>query len=260
MHPLFDAHCHLQAASLQAGLPQVLARAQEAGIERLLCCGVREQDWPLVRALAERYPQIIPAYGLHPYYVLERSPHWRDLLREYLGQHPAGVGEIGLDRLWPAGSASVQEEVLLAQLQLAQELQRPVIIHCRQAWGRLLALLQAVGRLPAGGMLHAYSGSPELLGLLEKMGFYFSFGGAVIRPGNRRAAQGLLRVSLNRLLLETDSPSLTSRGAPGAINEPAQLTLVAAAAARIRGLELEGLVAQTYANACRLLGPIIGST
>ena len=144
MH-LFDAHCHLQDERLLPQLDAVMGRAAGHGVVRMMCCGSCAADWPQVRTLAPRFPQVSLSFGLHPWYVGERSPDWLGLLREYLAGGPAAVGEIGLDHALAKSTYAEQETVFLAQLDLAKELHRPVSIHCRRAWGRMMELLEARG-------------------------------------------------------------------------------------------------------------------
>ncbi len=255
MHRLFDAHCHLQDERLVADLPQVLERARAAGVGRLLCCGTREADWEAVRQLAKAHPDaILPSFGIHPWVLEGRSGQWAEVLASMLTSVPsAGVGEIGLDHAMTERRDTEQEEVFLAQLRLARKLKRPVSVHCRKAWGRLLELVKAEGGLAAGGILHSYSGPPDLVGELEALGFYLSFSGSVTRSGNQRGQRAAAAVSAERLLIETDSPDLAPVGAAGECNEPANLALVAEAVARLRNVSAETLAERTWANACRLL-------
>lgn len=254
---LFDAHCHLQDECLAIRLPQVLEKARIAGVCRLLCCGIHEKDWEAVRLLAEHHPEIVPCFGVHPWYLGGQSAHWLESLEKFLLGTPSGVGEIGLDHALPERNDAEQEEVFLAQLRLARKLRRPVSIHCRRAWGRLLELLKVEGGLVAGGILHSYSGPPDLVGELESLGFYLSFSGVITRSGNRRGHRSVAVVSAERLLIETDSPDLVPVGMASDINEPENLVRVAEAVARLRCVSLEALAEQTYANACRLAHPFV---
>lgn len=251
---LFDSHCHLQDERLAPILDQALARAAAAGVGRLLCCGVREEDWKEVLALARERPgMVVPSLGLHPWRIAGRSPGWLDELERLLAGAPCGVGEIGLDHaLEPRNDARQEEEVFLAQLRLARRLGRPVSVHCRKAWGRLLELLRNEGGAPDGGVIHSYSGAPDLIPALEAMGFYISFSGAITRAGNGRARRSLAAVSPDRLLIETDSPDLAPAGWPRAKpNEPANLAGVLRAAAEVRGESEVDLAGRMWANAMR---------
>ena len=252
--PLFDAHCHLQDERLAADLPAVMRRAAAAGVRGLLCCGCCEANWPEVLRIADAYPAVMPALGLHPWYLDGRSGRWPDRLEASLAPRPGAVGEAGLDHAVEPRRDEEQEAVLVAQLRIARRLRRPVSLHCRKAWGRLLAILRAEAGPGLAGMIHAYSGPAELVRPLEDLGWYCSFGGSVTRRANRRGRLALAAVSPERLLIETDSPDLPPEGAPGPVNEPANLALVAAGVAAILGRTSEWVAQQTYANACRLLG------
>lgn len=263
MH-LFDAHCHLQDERLLPHLDAAMARAGQAGVSGLLCCGSCEADWPQVRTLARRYAGVRPAFGLHPWYVEARGPGWRDALRAHLGETPSAVGEIGLDHVIDRRTFADQDAVFAAQLELACELGRPVSIHCRQAWGRLLELLDRHGWPPAGVTFHSFSGAADLVPVLAARGALFSFSGSITYDRNRRGRAALAAVPLDRLLIETDAPDIppalpdgnfairTDEGRP--VNEPAHLAAVAGTVATLRGLTAEGAAELTHANAGRIFG------
>lgn len=253
---LFDAHCHLQDARLAARLPEVLRQAAAAGVGRMLCCGCNEGDWAAVQRLAEQHPVVAPAFGMHPCDLQGRSAAWPETLERMLLAVPSGVGEIGLDHALDVRNDAEQEEVFLTQLRLARKLRRPVSIHCRRAWGRLVELLKLEGGVWWGGQLHSYSGPPDLVPGLEAMGLYLSFSGMVTRSGNKRGHRAAAAVSPKRLLIETDSPDLLPSGATTDSNEPGNLPLIAAAVARIRGVTIETIEQQTWENACRLFAII----
>jgi len=254
---LFDAHCHLQDERLAGRLAEVLSRAEKAGVRRMLCCGCHERNWSTVLALAQAHPEIVPSFGIHPWYMEGRTAGWLKTLERFLAGHPSGVGEIGLDHAASPRADKEQEAVFIAQLRLARRLKRPVSLHCRKAWESLLGILHAEGGVEWGGLMHSYSGPAELVKPLEEMGLYISFSGAVTRPGNKRGQRALAAVSPDRLLIETDSPDLPPLGSPGAVNEPANLTLVAAGVADILGRSIDWVAEQTFANASRLLAGII---
>ena len=254
---LFDAHCHLQDERLAARLPEVLSRAERSGVRRMLCCGCHERNWDAVLSLAQAHPEIVPSFGIHPWYMDGRTDGWMETLKRFLAGQPSGVGEIGLDHAVNPRVDEEQESVFIAQLRLARRLQRPVSLHCRKAWERLLKILSQEGGVGWGGLIHSYSGSAELVKPLEEMGLYISFSGAITRFGNKRGRRALAAVSPGRLLIETDSPDLPPIGAAGAVNEPANLALVASGVANILGRSPDWVAEQTFANASRLLAGII---
>lgn len=245
---LFDAHCHLQADALLPELEKTMQRAVEEGVQRMICCGMAPGDWPLVAGICSRFSQVVPSFGIHPWFV--RPKHLRtDLqqLESLLRKHPsAGIGETGLDFQAQFLNRAAQEESLSAHLDLAREWNRPVSIHCVRAWGRLVDLLRAH---PAPRiLLHAFSGSPELVPELVKLNCRFSFCGSVANPHARRVRAAAGAVPADRLLIETDSPDFTPSGCRPP-NEPARLVYVARAVAGLRGVPVEEVACTSFANA-----------
>ncbi len=262
-HPLprlFDAHCHLQDERLTPGLDAFMERAAAAGVSGFLCCGSRESDWEDVQRIARRFPGVHMAFGLHPWYARERTADWLRALRRRLGETPAAVGEIGLDHALAKDTFAAQEEVFLAQLSVAAELGRPVSVHCRRAWGRMMELLDTHGWPPNGILFHSYSGGRELVAPLARRGAFFSFSGAITHGNNIRGRDAVPAVPADRLLMETDAPdlmpALSAGGAPApghGVNEPANLVHVANAIASLRNWSPSQTAALTTRNAEQFL-------
>jgi TatD DNase family protein len=261
MAPLFDTHCHLQDARFAMDLEAVLERARVVGVTHLACCGSAEHDWARVLELAREHTSILPMLGLHPWYVGEARPEWAASLAGLLRTNRAGVGEVGLDFALEDTNRELQEAVLRTQLRLARELDRPLSLHCRRAWERLLLLLREEGLPAAGAVIHAYSGSPETARELQALGAHIAFGCSLANPANHRGAKAVRAVAEDRLLLETDAPDIPPRHLPdwgeGRPNEPANLPLVLEAAARLRGDDPERLGEAVHANACRVFAGLM---
>ncbi len=265
---LVDAHNHVQEEVLAPYLPDVMRRAAEAGVTGMVVNGTSEADWPEVLRLSREYPGIIPCFGLHPWFVGERSPDWLDRLEEYLDAAPSAIGEIGLDRWLRDRDETAQEQCFRQQLALAQRRGLPVMVHCLRAWGWLLEVLREAGPLPAGLLVHAYGGAPELLPELTAMGAHFSFAGNVLDPARQRARAALAAVPLERLLVETDAPAMlppapfrpfvimTPEGE--ALNEPANLPAVVAGVAQLLDVSPDALKQVLAVNVQHLLGGIEG--
>jgi TatD DNase family protein len=224
--PWFDAHNHLHDERFAGRQPELVAACRAAGIRRMVVNGSCEADWPAVAALAAAHPDlIIPAFGLHPWYVHERTPLWAETLVHWLDRTPGAViGEIGLDR-WildcpPAARAGVstepksrtaaslpeQLEVFVAQLRWAAEREVTASVHCLQAWGAMLEVLRA-GPLPRRGiLLHSYGGSEDLVAPLTRLGAYFGFPGYFMHERKARQRAAFRAVRADRLLVETDAP------------------------------------------------------
>lgn len=255
----YDMHCHLQDKRLLDKIDCILHDTKQAGVDRFLVCGTREDDWPLIAELARRSTRIFPAFGLHPWYSAQRSAKWREHLGDFLQefQH-AAVGEAGLDNALDGIQTNEQEQVLLTQLHLAAEMRRPICLHCRRAWNRLPALLKTA---PAqtGILLHSFSGSPEIVKELADLPVYFSFSGSITYKGNRRAGSVIPVIPVKQLLLETDAPDMLpeparSTSTPNTPSTPAMLPLVFNSLASLRPEPATELKLQLAINSCRFLG------
>ncbi|HPJ56504.1 MAG TPA: TatD family hydrolase [Kiritimatiellia bacterium] len=264
-----DAHSHLQDPRLAPRLDDVLARARAAGFVLLHAAATSEADWPAVAALADAHPGlVIASFGLHPWFIQEKSSAWLRTLRALLADRPAGIGEIGLDGRMNDGLDAEREAVFLAQLDLSCELALPASVHCRDAWGRMLDLLLHRPPHPAGLLIHAYSGPPDALPALAEKNVFISFGGTLTRPRNARARQNARQVAAGRFLLESDAPDLPPdlpdhlepflTGPDGKLlSEPACIPYAGQILADVRGESLAGIAAQTTATARRLFAPLI---
>jgi len=263
---LVDAHAHLQEEVLEGHVPGVMARAAAAGVRWIICNGTHENDWAQTAEIARAYAGVVPCFGLHPWFVCERSAGWLERLEEHLLAVPSGVGEIGLDRWHEPRDEATQELVFRQQLELARRLGRPVVIHCLRAWGWLMDVLRDTGAPSAGMLLHAYGGPPDLIRPLASMGGYFSFAGDVLEERRKKKRASLLAVPLDRLLIETDAPAMLPPegarphvvlGDEGEIwNEPANLPAIAEGISGLLGLSSGELAAVTCENAQRLFGGI----
>lgn len=206
---LFDAHCHLQDPRILNKAPQIIKEALDKGVVHFAVDGIFENDWQLVKEMSDKYPSVIPNFGIHPWYVAERSPNWMSTLKEFFEANPAAaVGEIGLDK----GSRGRQidfgdqVEVFSQQLQLAKALKRPASIHCVRAFGDMLDVLKSLGPFPSGLVLHSYMGSADLVPEFAKLGAYFSFSGFLMASKESKAKKMVKAVPVERILLETDAP------------------------------------------------------
>lgn len=257
---MIDVHAHLQDTALADDLDGVLLRAAACGVQRIVVNGTSPRDWDAVAALAAGSPSLAAAYGVHPWFLDGLPESWFDDLARRLAADPAStVGEIGLDRAIEPRDDELQERVFLAQLRLARDLGRPATLHCRRAWGRMMDLLRAEGRHPAGLVLHSYGGGEELMRPLAALNGFFSFSGSVTHPANRRARAAARAAPSDRLLVETDSPDLPPFGLVGKdgrppVNEPSRLPLIVAEVAKLRGTSPAAVASATQAHAVSLFG------
>ena len=257
---LFDAHNHLQDARFGGQQDKLITDCAAAGLSRMVVNGTCESDWPAVADLAKRHDCVLPSFGLHPWFVHERSPEWLPNLERQLDACPGAVGEIGLDRWKPSLAYEGQEEVFTSQLRLAAERDLPASIHCLKTWGRLHELLR-VGPLPKRGfLLHSYGGPAEMVEPLAKLGAYFSFPGAFAHERKTRQRDAFRQVPAERLLIETDAPDQAlpddrvAHPLGQAINHPANITAVYGAAAEFLAQAPDDLAKRVEENFVRLFG------
>jgi len=273
---LYDAHNHLQDHRLSPHLDGIVSECRKAGIARMVVNGSCEEDWPQVAELARSYPEVLPSFGYHPWYVHGRTPEWQNKLLRWLDEVPSALGEVGLDkwilesrsrRAGQIGSGSAdpaslpeQEEVFVWQLRLAAERNLPLSIHCLQAWGPLVEILRREPLPKCGFVLHSYGGSAELVAPLAKLGAYFSLPGYFAHERKHRQREAFQAVPPERLLIETDAPDQclpdarnrhwltdTTSGCP--INHPANLAVVYEFAAELFGVpvgQLNGRVEENF--------------
>ncbi|PTX97857.1 TatD family hydrolase [Opitutus sp. ER46] len=280
MPAFVDAHNHLQDAWLAPHREQVLADLAALPLHAAVVNGTCEGDWADVAALARAHAFVRPSYGLHPWNVGNATPEWREALEARLLAAPhAAIGEIGLDRwilnrarpddprLAGLRRASLDEQVdaLHWQLDLAARLDRPVTIHCLDAWGALAEIVRD-GFMPERGfLLHAYGGSPELADEFAAAGAYFSFNGSFLaeRQAARRAV--FAELPADRLLAETDAPAMPlpadhcTHTLPGladgsTINHPANIGAVYEGLAQLRQCSVASLAEQLESNFRHLFG------
>ncbi|MDP2876131.1 MAG: TatD family hydrolase [Holophaga sp.] len=249
----FDTHCHLQDVRFQPDLAVRLLQAREAGITNFVCCGTQESDWDAVLEVAMAHPAVLPMLGLHPWFAYQARPGWLERLAERLQNPCIGLGECGLDFAIEEPQRELQESAFRGHLRLACDLNRPVSIHCRHAWERLMAIAREEGLPKAGAVIHAFSGSAEMAREAQTLGFYLAFGCSLTNPNNHRAAKALKVVAEDRLLFETDAPDMPPYGSTqGTLNDPANLRLAVEAASRVRGIDPEALASVAYRNSCRV--------
>lgn len=251
---LFDSHTHLQDERVAGSMDAMMDRARNVGVSRILSCGTREEDWGPLKELARHHPEILPAYGIHPWFIETLSPDWLNILGGFLREGYAAMGEIGLDFAVEGLHRGKQEAVFLAQLRLAKDLKRPVSIHCRKAWGRMVDLLKQEGGLPHGGAIHSFSGSVEMLNECQRLGAFISFSGSITRTNNLKAKKAAAAVSEDRLLIETDSPDILPVNVTGPLNEPSYVIHVVNTLADVRKTTPENVAETTWNNAVGLFG------
>jgi TatD DNase family protein len=254
MNALFDSHCHLDFDDFAEDRTAVLQRAHSAGIVAIMIPGVSRQQ-SNQRNIPESPIELYFGYGLHPYFTDQHSSTDIEWVEQQLQQQPnAVVGEVGLDQHCP--DYDKQKQLFIAQVALACQFRRPLIIHHRQSQADLLKILkQYRATLPSpAGVIHAFSGSYEQAQAWLDLGFMIGVGGLISYTRANKTRQAIARLPLSALLLETDAPDMPLAGFQGQRNEPAQLKRVVQVLAQLTAVSECELAEQTTANAYHLFG------
>ncbi len=248
---LVDTHCHLDLPQFDQDRAAVLERARAAGVRRVLLPATDLASSRRVVAMTEQYPALRAAVGVHPNEAGDFSNETVAELRD-LAQHPKvdAIGEIGIDLYWQTVSLDKQQQAFRAQLQLATELDRPVIIHDREAHTEVMAGLSEVTP-SAGAVLHAFSGDESLAQAALAAGFYLGVDGPLTYRKNEALRAVFRAAPLERILIETDAPYLTPQARRGTRNEPAFVRFVAEKLAEVRASTIDLVASATTANAAR---------
>jgi TatD DNase family protein len=252
---LIDTHCHLADGKLRGDLEGVLARASAAGVSTLVSVGAIgpiENDRATVE-IAERHDNVFAAIGVHPHDAKDcdaaRIGQLRELARS---KKVVAIGESGLDFHYLHSPREAQEAALRRHLELAAELNLPIVIHCRDGESRIVEIVREVGMPPRGGVIHCFTGDAAAARAFVALGFCISFSGILTfkNAGALRAA--VAAVPDDRVMVETDSPYLAPEPYRGKRNEPAFVVKTFEALARLRNADPSRLADQITSNAARL--------
>lgn len=252
-----DTHCHLDWTAFDPDRDEVIRRAIGAGVTRMVSIGVDVASSRRSIQLADQHPAVYAAVGVHPNDCASFDAATLNEIRS-LAQHPkvVAIGEIGLDDYWHKVDPDQQARAFQAQLGLAAELNKPVIIHSRAAVSDVMTLLESFTHDAARitGVLHSYFDSLEVAQRAFELGFFIGVSGPITfkKAGRERAV--VKQLPLDRILIETDAPFLTPMPHRGQRNEPAYIRHVAETITQITALPLEQVARQTTANAARLFG------
>ncbi|MEB3234905.1 MAG: TatD family hydrolase [Cyanobacteriota bacterium] len=255
--PLVDSHCHIVFRNFDADLDAVVERWRQAGVVALVHACVEPSEIPAIRALADRFEELRYSVGVHPLDTQHWQPDTQQVLREAAQADPrvVAIGELGLD-LFRDQNLDEQLAVLQPQLDLACELDLPVIVHCRDAAEPMLQLLRQraeQGQCPRG-VMHCWGGTPAEMAAFLELGFYISFSGVVTFPKAEDTHACVRQVPGDRFLVETDCPFLAPVPRRGKRNEPAYVAAVAERVAELRQQTLEQVALTSSRNAAALFG------
>ncbi|MFO1390035.1 TatD family hydrolase [Cellvibrio sp.] len=254
---LFDSHCHFDFADFDNDRDSVWRNCQENGVRHLVIPGVSPAQWSSAAKFANQYAGIYCAAGLHPWWIAREfnSNHLgvdlqtlkRQLISQIEEKNCVAIGECGLDALIDCPIAE-QLQVFEVHLQVAQETKMPLIIHCRKSHNGVLQWLKSY-RLPAGGVIHGFSGSYELAKQYWSLGFRLGIGGTITYERANKTREAVRQLPLDAILLETDAPDMPLHGKQGERNSPVYLVQVANELASLRGDDLAHIAKQTTLNA-----------
>lgn len=253
-----DSHCHLQEEYVGQswGAAEQIARAEEEGVERLICVGTSVQSSAGAIALARSYPNVRATVGLHPHEAASGA----ESVERFLGSLSStemnlvvAVGECGLDYHYDHSPRKEQREAFAAQIALAKRYDKALVVHTRDAWEDTFSILQSEG-VPARTVIHCFTGGVEEMERSIELGAWVSFSGIVTFKNAGEIREAASRCPLERVLVETDSPFLAPVPHRGTTNQPSYVMLVGQAIAELKEIPVDQLEEATWFNAAAVFG------
>ena len=249
---IFDTHAHYDDRQFEEDRAELLGSMQEQGVGMIVDAGSDIASWDKIGQLTEQYPFIYGAIGVHPDEVGELDEEKMQRMEKLLsGEKMVAVGEIGLDYYWDKEKRDLQKKWFIRQLELARQLDLPVIIHSREAAADTMEIMKQYAK-GLDGVIHCFSYSPEQAKEYVKMGFYLGIGGVVTFKNAKKLKEVVQEIPLEALVLETDSPYLAPVPHRGKRNNSQNLVYVAEEIAALKGVSYEEVVRQTTENAKKL--------
>jgi TatD DNase family protein len=250
-----DTHCHLNDEDFEIDLDEVLSRAKAENIARMMVVGTDELSSTRAVELAGKYSYygLYASVGVHPHdsiSIKDGVPDWVYTLSS--DPMVRAIGETGLDYHYDHSPRDIQKISFAWHVDLAKQLNKPLIVHIREAYDDSMDILKREEARECGGVIHCFSGSWENAVAALDMGFYISFAGPLTYPRNHELRDVATRIPLENLLCETDSPYLAPQGKRGKRNEPANVKYVFEMIAELRGLDMETLQKAVWDNSCKL--------
>ncbi|MDX1455596.1 MAG: TatD family hydrolase [Gammaproteobacteria bacterium] len=253
----FDTHCHLDMLEpvKQSGtIDAVIAAAQDAGVDRLVCVGVELEQSKSLLDLTEGHDWIRNTAGLHPLHTADEEPDAEQLRAIAGNERVVAVGETGLDYHYETVPQDIQRQRLRSHVEVARDIDKPLIIHTREAGADTLSILEESGARDCGGVIHCFTETLDFARQALDLGFYISFSGIVTFRNASALREVAAYVPLDRILVETDAPYLAPVPHRGKENQPAWVTEVAACLAEVRSEPVERIAEQTRSNGLAFFG------
>jgi TatD DNase family protein len=251
---LIDSHAHLDFEQFDSDREQVLQRARDSGVERIITVGTDLESSVAALQLAQRFDALVAAAGVHPHSAgAFDDGDWPQLAALWAAREVCAVGETGLDYHYDHSPRPRQRELFARHLEASGDVGLPLIIHVREAYDDAFAAIADSG-LPSGGVLHCFTGGVAEAEKALELGLYVSFSGIATFPKAETIREAAQRVPADRLLVETDAPYLAPVPKRGKRNEPSFVVHTAQRVAEARGESYDALCAQTRENTRRLFG------
>lgn len=253
---LIDTHAHMDMEEYHHNLEEVLSNAKKAGVEKIIVPGVTQKDTPRIIELIEKHEMLYGAVAIHP----SEAKDWNDTTYGYLkqcAQHPkvVAIGETGLDYYWDKTFNEQQKFVFKEHIKLAIEVQKPLVVHDREAHKDCFDILKEMEvSKHIDVIFHCFSGSPEFAQECAKAGYYIALGGVVTFKNAHKPKEVARIIPIDKLLLETDSPYLAPHPFRGKTNSPEYVKLVAQEIAALRNMSFEEIADATTQNAKKVFG------
>ena len=248
----FDTHCHLNSEQLYENRDEFIKHALDNQVEMMVVVGYDLESSKKAVEIAKEHSFIYAAVGIGPNDCLDTTTQDLQIIDEYLNEPKVvALGEIGLDYYWDDVPSDKQKEIFQQQVDLAKKHQKPIIIHCRDAYEDTYEVLKRNGH---PGIMHCYSGSVEMAKRFIDLGFYISLAGPVTFKNARVPKDVAEKIGLEHLLIETDCPYLTPHPYRGTLNEPTNVVYIAQEIAKLKNMEIESVASQTTFNAKKVFG------
>ena len=251
---IVDTHCHLNDEALYKDIDNVISRARQAGVEKMVVIGWDKASSELAIKIAEQYENIYAVIGFHPENIFDINDDvLYKTLELYKNPKVVGIGEIGLDYHWTKDpeKRELQKQYFIKQIEFANKVGLPISIHSREAFNDTLEILKEHKPMH-GGVMHCYSGSVENINDIINLGLYIGLDGPVTFTNAKTPKEVAAEVPLEKLVVETDCPYLSPHPLRGTVNEPANISLIVDAIAESRGMSKKHLLDVLYQNSCKL--------
>jgi len=250
---MIETHAHLDADRYDEDREEVIKRAFEAGIDKIINISSDRQSMEKVLSLADKYERIYAAPGIQPHSTCESSHEViKEIKDKAKGKKIVAIGETGLDYHYNFSLPEVQRDVFRKQIKIARDLNLPLIIHTREAFEDTLNILKKEKADEAGGVIHCFTENIDEATAFMELGFYIGIGGVVTFKNAKVLQEAVKHIPLNRILLETDCPYMSPVPYRGKRNEPLYLKFIAEKIGEIKGINIEEVKEQTSLNALTL--------